>query len=377
MKRLTLLMSVLFFIFVGSASSADTLELRLIQETNSTITLGWTPQPGYGYLFSADGKLVSRTYDANRSTVKFSKNYTRYEVAVDVKGAIGTWPPPVEPPPPPPPPPPSGTIAVGQSWQAAYDAAPAGATLNVATGNHGAPALTGTKAVTFLGSDGALVTKMPGNASNVTFQNIDIDTGNTHGYGASELRAANITWRDVNVRGAWASLQTYSGASGWRWLGGSLNAPGQRNCSTFDGQPVWVGAGNATIDGVTFGVFDSGDCGSQGSFHMEAIRIQGVSDIRILNVTFSENSDTGSGHIFVTTTSPTDTQPRRLTIDNTIFPRVIGSYAIQVHSNVNPIDGWVVRRSRFDQGVLNQAPFTNLTACGNTGSVPSSWMIPC
>jgi hypothetical protein len=276
------------------------------------------------------------------------------------------------------PPPPAGTIQPGQSWQAAYDAAPSSSTLTVAAGNHGSPSLTGTKAVTFLGLNGAVVSKMPGNASNVTFDNIDINTGSTHGqYNASEPRGTNITWRRVDVTGNWASVHTWDSATGFRWIGGSLLAPGQRNCSSADGQPLWLGADNATIDGVTFGVFDSGDCGSSGAFHMEAIRVQGASDIRVLNVTFSAGSDTGSGHIFVTTTSPSARQPRRLTVINTIFPPVIGSYAIQVHGNVNPIDGWVIRTSRFDQGVLNQAPFTNLTACGNTGSVPTSWKAPC
>ena len=68
-----------------------------------------------------------------------------------------------------------------QSWQAAYDAAPASATLIVAAGEPRIAALTGTKTVTFLGSNGAVVSKMPGNASNVTFDNIDIDTGQAHG----------------------------------------------------------------------------------------------------------------------------------------------------------------------------------------------------
>ena len=117
-----------------------------------------------------------------------------------------TPPPPAPTPPPPaptpPPPAPSGSISPGQSWQTAYNAAPAGSTLTVVAGNHGAPTLTGTKAVTFLGQNGAVVSTMPGGASNVTFQNIDIDTGSTHGeYSASAPAGVNITWRSVDVRG--------------------------------------------------------------------------------------------------------------------------------------------------------------------------------
>lgn len=78
---------------VGGAGSSDGLELRLVAETTNTITLGWDPQPGYGYLFSADGTVVSRTYDPATSTVKFRKA-TSYEVAVIAKGVTGTYPPP-------------------------------------------------------------------------------------------------------------------------------------------------------------------------------------------------------------------------------------------------------------------------------------------
>src|SRR6188472_1768092 len=85
-------------VLVAGGAAADTFTVTLVSQTSSTITLGWTPQPGYGYLFSANGTLVSRTNDPSRSQVKFAKANT-YEVAVIVKGAIGTYP--TEPPPPP------------------------------------------------------------------------------------------------------------------------------------------------------------------------------------------------------------------------------------------------------------------------------------
>lgn len=91
-------LAVFVLLGVSSAAGADALDVRLVSQTNSTITLGWTPQPGYGYLFSADGVVVSRTNDASRSTVKFAKGSSSYEVAVIVKGATGTYPP--APPPP-------------------------------------------------------------------------------------------------------------------------------------------------------------------------------------------------------------------------------------------------------------------------------------
>ena len=69
--------------------------------------------------------LRSRTNDSSRSTIKFSKQYSAFEIAVIVKGNTGTYPPP-------PPPPPAGTvkqtivegstIANITGWRAVYDA---------------------------------------------------------------------------------------------------------------------------------------------------------------------------------------------------------------------------------------------------------------
>ena len=97
MKCFAALALAALLVFVAAASSADSFELRRVSETSSTITLGWDPQPGYGYLFSRNGQVVSRTNDASRSTVKFSKG-TSYDVDVLVKGANGHYPP--APPPP-------------------------------------------------------------------------------------------------------------------------------------------------------------------------------------------------------------------------------------------------------------------------------------
>lgn len=100
MTRILAAAALAVVIMAASASSADTFAVRLVSETSTTITLGWSPQPGYGYLFSADGNLVSRTNDPNRDTVRFSKQYSSFDVDVIVKGANGHYPI-VEPPPPP------------------------------------------------------------------------------------------------------------------------------------------------------------------------------------------------------------------------------------------------------------------------------------
>jgi hypothetical protein len=95
MKRVATIAAIAFVVLVAGGAAADTFQVRLVSQTNSTITLGWDPQPGYGYLFSAGGTLVSRTNDASRSSVKFSKVPSgQYDVDVIVKGANGHYPPP-------------------------------------------------------------------------------------------------------------------------------------------------------------------------------------------------------------------------------------------------------------------------------------------
>jgi len=103
MRRAALLGAIAIALLTGGAQAAGELTLTVVSQNNSSITLGWQPQTGYGYLFSVNGTVVSRTNDPNRSQVRFGKvtNGT-YEVATIVKGATGTYPPSSPPPPPPP-----------------------------------------------------------------------------------------------------------------------------------------------------------------------------------------------------------------------------------------------------------------------------------
>jgi hypothetical protein len=124
-RKLALLAVGGLLIFATASSSADSFSVNLVSQTSNTITLGWSPQPGYGYLFSAGGNLVSRTNDPNRTSVRFSKVASGvYDIDVIVKGANGhccNVPPP-----------PSGaisqTIVNGSTipdikgWRAVYDA---------------------------------------------------------------------------------------------------------------------------------------------------------------------------------------------------------------------------------------------------------------
>lgn len=79
-------------------SSSGAFELRVVAETDTTVTFAWEPQPGFGYLFSTDGTVVSRTYNQARSTVKFAKGPETYTVTAIAAGAAATWST-AEPPP--------------------------------------------------------------------------------------------------------------------------------------------------------------------------------------------------------------------------------------------------------------------------------------
>lgn len=97
----------------GSAAETftpDNLPLTKISENNKTITFGWTPVPGYGYVFKtqasagAEFVVVSRTNNADQSSVRFSKGSYDYAVGALGEVAVGKASDIAAPPPPPPPP---------------------------------------------------------------------------------------------------------------------------------------------------------------------------------------------------------------------------------------------------------------------------------
>lgn len=71
----------------------DALPLTLLEETDSTLTLGWQPVPGaLGYAFFTDGQRLSHTFNPARSTVRFRKGAGRYEVAALTPSPKGYYP---------------------------------------------------------------------------------------------------------------------------------------------------------------------------------------------------------------------------------------------------------------------------------------------
>ncbi len=97
-RRLAFAATLAVLICAGVSGAAPAaLDLRLVSETQTTFTLGWTPLPGIGYRFAVDGKIVSHTWDQNRATVTFRKGATKYDVEQMVLGETGSWPPALPP----------------------------------------------------------------------------------------------------------------------------------------------------------------------------------------------------------------------------------------------------------------------------------------
>lgn len=79
------------------------ITLTKLSETSTTITLGWTPVVGCtGYRFTSENQAKpSHTWDASKSSVKFSKGSAWYKVEALGVEDEGSYPS-VTPPPPPP-----------------------------------------------------------------------------------------------------------------------------------------------------------------------------------------------------------------------------------------------------------------------------------
>lgn len=101
MRRLLAIVATVAALVSVSAASAAVPVLRVVSETDSTITFGWDPVAGAdGYRFYADGKAVSRTFDPSRTTVRFGKQFATYKVVsltVTEAGTVGVYPEPASP----------------------------------------------------------------------------------------------------------------------------------------------------------------------------------------------------------------------------------------------------------------------------------------
>jgi hypothetical protein len=166
------------------------------------------------------------------------------------------------------------------------------------------------------------------------------------------------------------------------WQRGSLGEDGtvggERRCDAFDSEPVNVNADYATLDGIRFNPQKAAlgtdpSCGADNNFHLENVRVQGAAHFHLRNSWFLEGSDAGSGHVFITTTSPDDVQPIGFVAENNVWEPVNGSYALQAHSNVTDCGSYVIAYNLLYQGMAFQcASYDGMQWIGNLGPKSTS-----
>lgn len=276
--------------------------------------------------------------------------------------------------------------------EAAWAAARPGDAIRVKAGRYPAQSASGAKsrptrvvgeAGTVFTSAGAVSCGYQGgalcaNADRLVLEHVTLDAGDLHGQSSgAEVNGDGVTFRDVVLAGPYVSL--YVVGTGFTWQGGRLGAPGRRGgprspaCDggNGDGQPVLIeqSATGATLDGITIGPQGADptprSC-SENGFHLEAVRIEATQDVTIRDVRFLPGSQAGSGHVFVTSATPSDTAARGLVVENTTFAPVEGSYALQVHPNVQRC-GWTVTGNTLAQPFLLDCDPAGIVWTGNTG----------
>jgi hypothetical protein len=258
----------------------------------------------------------------------------------------------------------------------------AGDTIVAKAGRYAAQTLSGNKssATTIYAEDGTTLSgALSVSGTNAVVQNLLVDLGMQRGSQESGfgIHAANVTLRDVRIYGPYASVLI--DAANFLWQRGQLGqdgvTPGVRSCS--DGLPVWIESNGigATIDGIRFNPADGdptpGACGSTNGIHIEVIRVQEAQNVTIRNSFFVDGSHVagngeGSGKIFITSVSPSSTAAAGFRAENNVFQRTSGSYAIQVHSNVQRC-AFTLAYNTWYQPVAFQCDDSNATWVGNLG----------
>jgi hypothetical protein len=207
------------------------------------------------------------------------------------------------------------------------------------------------------------------NARYMTLENVNIDSGSRAGKSSgSMINSPNVTFRNVNLYGDFVNLNIDGGANYFTWQGGSHGQDGvngmPRGCDKSHGQPVWVFASNATLDGIRFNpkkilAGTPGQyCGTDNTPHLETIRTESDgTNLTVKNSWFTPGSDAGSGHIF------TSTGAQGLKLINNVFDPVNGSYAIQAGSSACD---WTLLYNTFTQG-LSLGCTSGFTTVGNLG----------
>lgn len=238
------------------------------------------------------------------------------------------------------------------SFDAAWDAVGNGATIRVTAGTYPGQTISGNKTSTtsIIGENGVVLTHALIASGNFMWaENMTINTTDRGQSSAGQIFANNVTFKNIKFWGPYVAMGV--DGTGFTWQGGEIGQSGTTGGVRVvgqDGEPIYLNANNATIDGLQFNPQQSD---RTTDFHLEMIRVQEVDNITIKNNYFVGGTDAGSGMIFVTKTSP-GRAADNLKLINNIFEPVIGSYSIQVQVNVTECHGWQIAYNTWYQPIL-------------------------
>lgn len=236
------------------------------------------------------------------------------------------------------------------SFQAAIAAASPGDTVRVVAGTYPAQSITATQSspgVTVIGESKSrvVIPAAPITTQNCdngyglstggawyTLQDITVDAGTAHGRCNWFSSGSNITLKNVDTIGTYAS-NYIGGGSNLTWDGGQwgpvgATSGGARTCASFPndgGEPNWIEAAtNVTIQNVTFWptAADHTACPtSSNGDHVEMWRIEyGINGLTLRNNVFKDGSGASTATVFVTNRSPgSQPNPQNLTFENNYF----------------------------------------------------------
>ena len=221
------------------------------------------------------------------------------------------------------------TAAPCASFNHAYNQAAAGDVIVVAPGNYGVQrAPGGSKPVTFLGGPGVVVRQMVNDASNVTYDGINVDAGGTQTDGAAfELGGDGTTVRNASI--------------------GNVS----------DEKAMLATGANLTVDNVTFhdAVYRTD------GVHMECLYAIMVPGFTLRNSTFRDCAIMDVFFTYGTWWTPKPPAYGNITIENNVFghPEMENNSGWHYFSlyvadtgpngtNGDPMNGWVVRNNTFE-----------------------------
>jgi hypothetical protein len=243
------------------------------------------------------------------------------------------------------------TSAPCKSLDRAYAVASGGDVISVAAGTYPSQSLpAGTKAVTFKGTSGTVVRQLLNDASNVTFDSINVDAAGQHPTGAaSEIGGDRVTVKNAGIG------------------------------NVVDEKGMLATGSNLTVDNV---VFHDAILKTDGT-HMECLYAIGVQGFTVRNSIFRDCAVMDLFFTYGSWWSPKPPAYGNVTIENNVFShseRTDNSgwhyYSLYVGmtgpngDGGDPMNGWVVRNNTFEiPASITSYGGTNGTRwVGNVGS---------